>query len=128
MYKKFFLALACCGAPVFLSTVSASQIQRLDVATLETLATHIVIGEVIAVTSNQLGQDDVSVSIHSILKGRTATKQFSIQLQTTGVKDFDPKLKRGDIAVFFLKSLGGGRAEKAYHGSIAQFNKPHFTP
>jgi len=126
MAKTTFLILSILVSLVSTTPISASEIASIDVSKLNSLSTHIVIGEVISVTSNNSGLDDVRVGIGSILKGKTEEKIFNIQLQSAGVKDFDPKFKQGDVAVFFLKSLANGRGEKASHGSVATFTKLNF--
>ena len=108
------------------SKVWASQIDRLDLAELERISKYIVIGEVLGVSSDKIGIEEIRVKVRAFLKGNSSNEIFLINLSTYGVKGFDPKLKAGDTGVFFLKSLENGHAEKAYFGSIALFDKPNF--
>lgn len=64
--------------------------------------------------------------ILSVLKGALDHDEAVALLQVRGgLKEFDPKLKTGDIGVFFLKN-SGTYYRTTHGGSIAIFKKHHF--
>ena len=116
------------GIPLLLLLVAclpahASKIVPLDLDKLAPQSELIVVGVVTAISDSDTESDTISVSVISALKGKTEAKSFSLRLRNKGVKDFDPTLAVGDQAVFFLKSIEGGRAELTYWGSIAVMPK-----
>jgi hypothetical protein len=120
------------GAIVFIAimltaaTAGALKIAPLPLAELEQRATHILIGQVSTVADGKGidgaprdGVMTVNVDVCVVLKGETTTKTFTLQLFHTGRKSFDPKLRQGAVAVFFLSSLKNGTGELAHWGSVA---------
>jgi hypothetical protein len=122
-----FILPALTLAVYLTSTLSASQIQRITLAELESKADYIVLGKVTKVVLDG-DQDQVTIQVASYLKGKSKHDAFSFTLVTRGgLKDFDPALKEGASGVFFLKATGKpSEATKAYWGSIATFPQDHF--
>lgn len=112
----------------FAATGLSSQIKKIPLSSLKDRADIIVIAEVIIVDEEQ-NFDNVTIKVDSFLKGQSPQTIYTFTLTTRGgVKDFDPHLKKGDTGVFFLKQRGQtGQVEKAYWGSVAIFQKNHFS-
>ncbi|MDA7915810.1 hypothetical protein N9B94_01080 [Verrucomicrobia bacterium] len=73
--------------------------------------------------------DRVTIGVDAYLKGEGTQAVYTFTLFTRGgLKDFDPSLKKGDSGVFFLKiRKADGKAEKAYWGSVATFDRNNFV-
>lgn len=125
MDKRYFFVLL-----VFLTSAvsaAASQIPKISFSELYTAADLIVMGEVVDVTERE-NQDRVTIHVGECLKGPGAEEFYTVTLVTRGgLKDFDPRLEKGDAGVFFLKTgTENNGVEKAYWGSVAVFPKNHF--
>ena len=68
------------------------------------------------------GKMVVSVSVGAVLKGKTSATAFTLELDYgSSRKSFDPKLKQGQVCVFFLRSIEEGTGTLAHWGSVAPF-------
>ncbi len=123
---KLILLLVC--TILIALPACASSIARLPLRELPDCSDAIILGEVIEVAEqNNANLDDLSIRVHSVIKGEIASPVIRLTLSTRGgIKDFDPRLKIGDTGVFFLKQQNGNFS-KAYWGSIATFAKPNFS-
>lgn len=112
---------------LFISNFSfASEISKISLSELQEKANLIVLAKVIKVEKDK-NQDIVTIKIDSFLKGKVNDRVLVFTLISRGgLKDFDPKLKKNDTGVFFLKKKDG-KIEKAYWGSIAVFQKNNFN-
>jgi len=112
---------------IFVSASFASQIQRITLSELHAKADIIVMAEVTKLVEEG-NQDHVTIKVELYLKGKNPQTVYTFTLVTRGgLKDFDPSLKKGDTGVFFLKlKEQKGQVEKAYWGSVANFQKNHF--
>jgi hypothetical protein len=131
MELKGIKLISCLIALLFLafaSTGFSSQIKKIPLSSLKDRADIIVIAEVIIVDEEQ-HYDNVTIKVDSFLKGQSPQTIYTFTLITRGdLKDFDPHLKKGDTGVFFLKQRKQtGQVEKAYWGSVAIFQKNHFS-
>lgn len=118
--KTIFLAIVL--LIVVSATSFASKISQITLAELESNATYIVLAKVTEVVAEG-DQDNVTIKVDSYLKGKSHHTVYTFKLFTRGgLKDFDPRLKKGDSGVFFLKAMKPeGQVEKAYWGSVAVF-------
>ena len=115
-------------ALVFLSSslLQASSIQRISFDKLESISQYIVTGIVKSVKPYKEVLDQVEITPTSNLKGNLKPGSFTLTLQVRGgLKEFDPQLKVGDIAIFYLKEENS-KISLAYSGAIALFPKQHF--
>ena len=89
----------------------------------------ILIGEVTSVKDNTGSGGDakkgamyISVEVGAVLKGKTKTSSFTLELDYgSSRQSVDPKVKKGEVCVFFLKELKEGEAILAHPGSLAPF-------
>ena len=111
-----------------LRSVTASNIARLPIDELQTRSQFVIVGTVTNVTTwvDDDQFDIVKVKVASVLEGKTAEKEFQVSLRCRGQKGFDPVMKGGQHAVFFLNGLKNGKATLAYFGSIAVIPNHNF--
>ena len=128
LYLTFITAV---GLAVFAVTpAAASEVAQLELADLPGRAEAIVLAKVVKVQkqpaqASSPGQA-VTIKTAAVLKGSVKQTDTELVLQTSGVKDFDPELKVGDMGVFFLREVAGTQAKPAYRGSVAIFPKANF--
>lgn len=115
------------------SSAHSSQIKRLSLDKLNSSAKAIVLAKVVRVKPVALDSrtdlipwDRVILRVVSAVRGTFRRGTIELLLQCRGVKGFDPELKPGDVGVFFLKEIKGGKARLAYWGSVALFKRQNF--
>ena len=117
---------------VFLVTqnASASRFTPISYSELLSRSSHVVIGTVTHVKElskeEHTGIQLATIKAHKLIKGSGPEKEFKFRLRYKGLKDFDPKLTKGDSGVFFLTKAKDG-VFLAFHGSVALFSKKNFT-
>ena len=118
-----------CAVSLFGGAASAVKIAPLPSKELLKKSAIVLIGKVTTAKDNTgpggeaaKGQMYVSVSVGAILKGRTSATAFSLALDYGATrKSFDPKLRPGQVCVFFLSAIEEGEARLAHWGSVAPF-------
>ena len=103
----------------------ASDIASISFDQLESISKYVVVG-VVTTVKPQDTLDQVEIAHISNLKGKFESKSFTLTLQVRGgLKEFDPQLKVGDTAIFYLKEHNS-KISLAYPGAIAFFQKMLF--
>ncbi len=113
---------------VLLATqVPASTIRPIDAATLYKEAPIIVIGKVSSVSPSDSSPDrqNAAVQILEVMKGKADKKTIALKLATQGLVDFDPKLQKNQIGIFFLKQDPDNSFSLFNFGTVAIFEKDH---
>lgn len=131
MLKPFVVGLI--AIEMFAHTSFASERSPVSISDMEKESVSIVLGSVSEVveksTESHTGVQEITVTISKILRGQAKGSHFTLTLAYKGVKDFDPQLKVGEHAVFFLRSLEKGVGHLSTFGSIATFPRgENFTP
>ena len=136
MKKLVFLFAVFCTLFFIVSPAFALKIAPLSTKKLVERSNLIVMGKVISVQdkTNEKGQKEgimhIRVKLGSMIKGEISIKEFTLMLDYgSSRKSFDPKLKLGDLCVFFLHSITEGRGKLAHWGSIAKIQDDYlYTP
>jgi len=104
--------------------VMASQIEPLDLTTLNGQSTLVITGYVTGVRHMHSGrglyEDTVTVRVTGVLRGKHAGQSLKLRVRQ-GLVFFDRPLSTGDSGVFFLKTTEDERFDAAYPGSFALF-------
>ena len=104
--------------------VIASQLVPIPLAALMEKSNYVVLGQIVELSSRDPWSDKAQIKIVSVLKGSYPKDNFRMHINWSGPKGFDPQMKKGDSAIFFLKSIENGEATIAYPSAIAVFRGP----
>jgi len=120
-------ALMVFALPMLHSAI-ASDIMIMPIDELQARSQFVILG---TVTSVKTWADDkqfdiVEAKVAAVLKGKTDAKEFKISLRCRGHKGFDPAMKKGQHAVFFLNGLRKGEGTLTHFGSIAVIPNANF--
>ena len=114
---------------LLLSLSSLAGADQLLVQNVKSLASakYVIVGKVASLSYDpKKFVGTMEVSVVETLKGKLEPKSLSFPVDNNPLNGFDVVLKKGDIAVFFIREVNGTKAHLIAPGAAATFPERYF--